>query len=203
MTDAYRKGRKSQIAIEYACQVLQESPRQWVFWVHSGTQARFEEGYRKIAKRINIANWDDPKTDVMQLVTSWLCEESNGRWLMIIDNADDASVFFHDTASRVAHNSDTTIVEPPVSAFLPYVSHGSILITSRSREVACRLTRTEKSIVEVGPMDRQEAFALLRKKFTSPVGREEAHALIDALGHMPLALTQAAAFINRTPRMSI
>jgi tetratricopeptide (TPR) repeat protein len=171
--------------------------------VHSGTQARFKEGYRKIAEITNIANWNDPKADVVQLVTSWLCEESNGRWLMIIDNADDASVFFHNTASRAAYKSDTTIVEPPVSTFLPYTSHGSILITSRSREVACRLTRTEKSIVEVGPMDRQEAFALLQKKFTSPVYREEADALIDALGHMPLALTQAAAFINRTPRMSI
>ena len=38
--------------------------------------------------------WDDPKADVLRLVRSWLCDESNGRWVMVVDNADDADVFF-------------------------------------------------------------------------------------------------------------
>jgi hypothetical protein len=38
--------------------------------------------------------WGDPKADVLRLVRSWLCDKRNGRWLMVVDNADDASVFF-------------------------------------------------------------------------------------------------------------
>lgn len=65
------------------------------------------------------------------------------------------------------------------------------------------LTGNESSTIEVYVMNDQDAFALLQKKFTFPVDEDEAGALINALDHMPLALTQAAAYINRTPRMDI
>jgi tetratricopeptide (TPR) repeat protein len=65
------------------------------------------------------------------------------------------------------------------------------------------LTGNESSTIEVHAMNGQNAFALLRKKFTFPVDEDEAGTLIIALDHMPLALTQAAAYINRTPRMNI
>ncbi|KAF2632274.1 TPR-like protein [Macroventuria anomochaeta] len=195
---------KSQIAIEYAYQVLNESPDTWVFWVHAETQERINEGYLEIAKKTKMDGWNDPKANVMQLVSTWLRNEANGRWVMVIDSADDASVFLHDTpASRAVSITASTTMEPLFSSFLPQPSTGSVLITSRSHEVAYKLTGAETNIVEVGPMNDQEAFALLQKKFTFAVQRDEADALISALDHMPLALTQAAAFINRTPRMSI
>jgi len=86
--------RKSQIAIEYAYQVRDESPTTWAFWVHGGTRARFEEGYRRIAEATRMDGWDNPKADVLRLVRSWLCDESNGRWVMVLDNADDLDVLF-------------------------------------------------------------------------------------------------------------
>jgi tetratricopeptide (TPR) repeat protein len=52
-------------------------------------------------------------------------------------------------------------------------------------------------------MTSDDAFALLQKKWTSTLQRSEADPLIEGLDYMPLALTQAAAFINRTPRMNI
>lgn len=83
---------KSQIAIEYAYQVRDESLTTWVFWVHAGTQARFEEGYRRIAETTRVEGWDNPKADILRLVRNWLCDELNGRWVMIVDNADDSGV---------------------------------------------------------------------------------------------------------------
>ena len=71
-----------------------ESSNTWVFWVHAGTQARFEEGYRRIAEAIRMDEWDNPKANILRFVRSWLCDESNGQWVMIVDNADDSSVFF-------------------------------------------------------------------------------------------------------------
>jgi hypothetical protein len=41
-----------------------------------------------------MRSWDDPKADVLRLVRSWLCDKRNGRWLMVVDNADDTSIFF-------------------------------------------------------------------------------------------------------------
>ncbi|UPX11081.1 uncharacterized protein EKO05_0001705 [Ascochyta rabiei] len=195
---------KSQIAVEYAYQVQEQSPPPWIFWVHAGTQARFREGYRTIAEAIKMDGWNNPKVDHMRLVRTWLCDESNGRWVMVLDNADDVSVFFHDIAqSRVAQSSDALWTEPLVN-FLPQKSLGSILVTSRSYDVAYRLTGTETSIIKVGSMNEKDAFALLQKKFDGTIEKDEATVLINALEFMPLALTQAAAFINcRKPRMSI
>ena len=84
--------RKSQLAIEYAYRVRAKSPQTWVFWVHASTRARFDEGYKMIADALKLRGRDDPKTDILQLVAGWLRDEANGRWFMILDNADDAAL---------------------------------------------------------------------------------------------------------------
>jgi tetratricopeptide (TPR) repeat protein len=123
---------------------------------------------------------------------------------MVVDNADDANVLFHSTPhNQVTNSSDLSSVEP-LADFLPQKSIGSILVTSRNRDVAYRLTGNQTNIVEVKPMNHQDAFALLQKKLGCNLKRNDAIALTDALGSMPLALTQAASFIKqRAPRMSI
>lgn len=148
--------------------------------------------------------WNDPKADIVQLVVAWMRTESNGSWLVVIDSADDASVFQDTVTSHVDHDTNTTTTTSvPLWPLLARSSRGSILLTSRNREVASLILGTESNTLEVGPMRTKGALALLQKKLTSIVKHEEAHALINALDHMPLALTQAAAFINRTPRMSV
>ena len=64
----------------------------WVFWIHASSKARIEEGYRRIAEAIGLSGWDDPKVDILQLVRAWMCHESNGKWVTIVDNADDLNV---------------------------------------------------------------------------------------------------------------
>lgn len=145
--------------------------------------------------------WDDPKADILQVVGTWLSVERNGKWLMVIDSADDASVFDYDASS--SREFDPSALKPSAWTVLTQSSVGSILVTSRSHEVARFLTGSESSVLEVGPMTSHDAFALLQKKWTSTLQRSEADPLIEGLDYMPLALTQAAAFINRTPRMSI
>ncbi|KAF2804921.1 TPR-like protein [Mytilinidion resinicola] len=195
---------KSQIAIEYAYLVQDESPTTWVFWVHADTRATFEEGYRKIVQVTKMDGWDNPKADVLQLVQSWLCDESNGRWVMIVDNADDSNVLFPPfDEAEVAGASNPDQAAEPLSDFLPQSPNGSILITSRSRDVARRLTGRGDRLVEVKPMDSREALALLQKKLSN-ANEHNATELLKALDYMPLAITQAAAHIEqRAPRMTI
>ena len=191
--------RKSQIAIEYAHRVRDESPDTWVFWVHAGTQARFEEGYRRIAEVTKIEGLNSPEANVLRLVRSWLCDESNGRWVIVVDNADDLSVFF----PAVSGQEDAAAAEPPAD-FLPQSPNGSILITSRSQDVAYRLTGSYTSIIEVKPMDSDDAVTLLGKKLGSDMDEKHAVELVHLLDCMPLAITQAAAFVTqRKPHMTL
>src|SRR5947207_6859804 len=87
------ESRKSQLAIEYSYVIREKSPMIWVFWVHASNATRFEEGYRRIAERVGIPGWENRETDILKTVNNWLSNEANGQWLMIVDNADDASIF--------------------------------------------------------------------------------------------------------------
>jgi tetratricopeptide (TPR) repeat protein len=198
-----RESRKSQIAIEFAHRMRSELPGKSVFWVHAGTRARFEDGYRRIAQMTKMAGWDDPREDILRLVHDWLCDESNGQWTLVVDNADDASLLFYNRSrSHTLPNPDQST--QLLSKFLPQSPNGSILLTSRSHDVGQRFTDSYSSVVEVKPMEDNDALALLEKKLPSKIIRQEAIQLIHTLDAMPLALTQAAAYITRrAPRMSI
>jgi len=196
--------RKSQIAIEHSYRVREKSPGTWVFWVHTGTQARFEEGYRRIAESTRMDGWDNPKADILRLVRNWLCNESNGRWLMVVDNADDSGIFLPHKGPQI-HRADS--LDRSVGSlldFLPQSPNGSILITSRSRDVAYRLTGSYADIIRVDPMDQAHAVALVRNKLEGSFDQDDAAALVKELDYMPLAITQAAAYINqRAPRATV
>ncbi|KAF2995862.1 hypothetical protein E8E13_003647 [Curvularia kusanoi] len=195
---------KSQIAIECTYRMLDQVPDLWVFWVYAETKASFRKSYYKIAETVGMNGWNDPTADIMQLVCAWLGDEANGRWMMVIDSADDAGVFATVTPDSCMSNvNHSTTSEQPYLAHIPRTSRSSILITSRSHEVASMLIGSKNGIVEVGPMTTQDARTLLRTKINAAIQESEGEELIRLLDHVPLALTQAAAFINRTPRMSI
>ncbi|KAH7131167.1 P-loop containing nucleoside triphosphate hydrolase protein [Dactylonectria macrodidyma] len=182
---------KSQLAIQYAHQVRERSPDTWVFWVHASTQGRFEEAYRAIADRLALPGRNDPNVSVLRLVTEWLRVEENGPWEMILDNADDVGVFFSTAQERLA-------------SFLPQNCNGSIVVTSRNMDVAERLVGGWSNILTIPAMKTEEACQLLREKLEVGYDSRAATDLVRTLDHMPLAITQAAAFINRrAPRMSI
>lgn len=153
--------RKSQLAIEYTYQERDAVPDKWAFWVHAGTRARFEEGYRRIDEATKMEGWDGLNMDVLRLVRSWLSNESNGRWIMVVNNADDSDIFIPKQSSKAVEtenagqerqNPDPNVshspqVAEPLSEFLPLSSMGSILMTSRNRDVAYKLTGSFESVL--------------------------------------------------------
>ncbi|KAK4207230.1 hypothetical protein QBC37DRAFT_241786, partial [Rhypophila decipiens] len=56
-----------------------------VFWVHAGTQARVEEGFRTIADAVKLPGRNQHKADIPQLIHGWLSNERNARWVLILD----------------------------------------------------------------------------------------------------------------------
>lgn len=195
---------KSQIAIEYAYQARVHSSENWIFWVHAGSRARFEDGYRRIAEVTKLDGWNDRTADVLRLVRNWLCNESNGSWTMIIDNADDTDILFPVNSPRRTEDGTSLDDHIILSDFLPQSSNGSILITSRNRDLAYRLTGNYASIIDISPMNKDDAMALFKKKLVcTPDEHDDAVGLLEALDFMPLAISQAAAFIQqRKPRMT-
>ena len=126
------------------------------------------------------------------MVRNWLSDENKGQWMMVVDNADDTEVIFNPSG-----------LPKSLREHLPSSPNGSIVITTRNREVAEGLTE-HANIFEVGPMTTAEATELLLRKLKVHPGDIETASLVHQLDCMPLAITQAAAFVNRTfPRMTL
>jgi tetratricopeptide (TPR) repeat protein len=201
---------KSQIAIEYTHRIRDSAPDTWVFWVHAGSLANFEKDYREIAELMRIPGRDEKDANIFHLVYNWLNNEANGKWVMVIDNADDIAVFNDkppNCSPTIALNETTGMDEvtvPKVIDFIPSSRNGSILITSRNREVAFELTGRYKHILTVEPMNEVEAVQLLKNTLVETFPQDEMAELVQTLDYMPLAITQAGALINKhSPRLTI
>ncbi|KAL6714262.1 hypothetical protein ACLMJK_007685 [Lecanora helva] len=197
--------RKSQLAIELSYQIRERSPEIWVLWVHAGSTARFEQSFRDIANHIEIPGRQDPKVNIFRLVHDWLRDRKSGRWLLILDNIDNSDLFSEaGDAGQGGHETGVNGQRrQPVSAYLPQSQNGSILVTSRSKDVALKLVE-EKDIVAVQPMAAADALSLFEKKLGPLHQGDNAAELAAALEFMPLAIAQAAAYISqRSPRYSV
>ncbi|KAK3614340.1 hypothetical protein LTR22_027819 [Elasticomyces elasticus] len=181
---------KSQLAIEYARQLRQHSPQTWVLWIHVSNVARFEQGVRDVADQLKIYGRKDPKADLLQLLRNRLRDEGKGRWLIVLDNADDASFLLE---RPPAPPGEAQLLRRRIDS-IPSCDHGSMITTTRSKREARKLV-DESEIVEVKPMSEDEAEALLERKLGRP-SPDNRH-LARALDCIPLAISQAAAYIRK------
>ncbi|KAH8802229.1 P-loop containing nucleoside triphosphate hydrolase protein [Hyaloscypha sp. PMI_1271] len=186
---------KSQLAIEYSYRVRCQSPETWVFWIHASNAARFEQSFREIADHVKIPSRKDPKANIFKIVYDWLRDEKNGKWLLILDNADDTRWLLeaHVTTGAVPVSG---FQERPLWEYLPQIQHGSALVMTRSRAAAVQLVE-ERDIIAVEPMDEVHAIALLQRKLGTQSDGEDAIELVAMLDFMPLAIVQAAAYIGQ------
>ncbi|KAI7247500.1 hypothetical protein KC343_g6624, partial [Hortaea werneckii] len=186
---------KTQLAIEYAHRQRSQSPETWVLWLYASNEGRFEQGVRGILNQLKVRDRHNPKSDVFQLLRARLCDPIKGPWLLIMDNADDACVLL---GSPSANQADKSANDPSWSEarldYIPHCDHGRVLVTSRSRDAAGELVDW-KNIVAVGPMDTEQAVALLNRKLDRKYDMRNVAALAQALDFIPLAMAQAAAYI--------
>ena len=180
--------RKSQLAVEYAHRVREQSLKTWVLWIHANNAVRFDQSLCDVADQLKIDGRKDPKTDLLPLLQNWLRNEGKGRWLLILDNADDASFLLEPPAT----SNNGPLMRRRID-YIPACDHGSMIITTRSKREAQKLTYNS-DIVEVPAMSEGEAEALLEIKLgqSSP----ELRLLAVALDCMPLAIAQAAAYVR-------
>ncbi|RAL07856.1 uncharacterized protein BO97DRAFT_473365 [Aspergillus homomorphus CBS 101889] len=188
---------KSQLAIEYSYQVRSESAATWVFWVHASDEVRFEQSFREIADQLKILGRQDPKANIFRLVENWLRDEKKGKWICILDNADDDKFLCSlPTAEKgVLTKEPSNASTKPLLEYVPRSRNGFVIITSRSREVALKMVK-HTDLIQVNPMERSEALELLQKTLTQSGESQENQQLVEELECMPLAIVQAASYIR-------
>ena len=180
---------KSALAIEFAYRALARRAELMVFWVPAITQESFERAYREIGLALRIPGITDNNANIWGLVKETLSSGSVCDWLMIVDNADDPGVL-----------SSTTNIGPVsarLSDCLPHGNRGTILYTTRSRKVAGDLTQS--NVLELNDPSKAEAKQLLARRLRKQALLDEEVALdelLETLSYLPLAIVQAAAFIN-------
>lgn len=192
--------RKSQIAIEYSYRRKIQYPETSTFWVHASSKARLEQSYAEIAAAAGILGVGDGKADVLQLVSNWLAEPDNGPWLLILDNADDETVLLD------SPKFDPLVGVKPVKRrlldYVPRGGRGTVLMTTRDRNCALKLAGYRGTPIEVTYMTLDESVDLLRGTLPG-AHQEEASGLVKELGNVPLAISQASAYIKMVPPYSI
>ncbi|KAK4443369.1 short-chain dehydrogenase [Podospora aff. communis PSN243] len=176
---------KSQIAIEYCYRQRQSGIPCSVFWVNAVTSSRFEESFRRIARECGLISRDDSSTDAISLVQDWLQTRYKNPWLMVVDNADDEASFFHEKM----HNGKTP------SQSVPHCSHGSLIFTTRTRDMGVDLAAPAAPVM-IPAFSQEEGVQLVHERLQDHCPSAELVLdLLEELEYIPLAITQAVAFI--------
>ena len=166
--------------------------------MHASNAERIEQGYREIAEQVKIAGRKDPQNNIFELVARWLRNETNGKWLLVLDNADDDVVLSmpQASASKAAVSGETSQLKRPLSAYLPESANSTLVVTTRARSVANKLVEP-RDVIAVEAMAETDATALLKKKMDMADIETDMEELVSILEYMPLAIVQAAAYIQQ------
>ncbi|KAK2922580.1 Tetratricopeptide repeat [Fusarium oxysporum f. sp. vasinfectum] len=182
---------KTQIALQLAHLAKNDSQSHQhysVIWMPALSMASFEQACTRMIKVFDIehATNEDPK----EIFKDFLSSEEVGRWFLIIDNADNMEDLY-----------GTAQVPGGIADFIPGCEQGYILFTTRSREIAVTVAQT--NVIELPEMDKKDARTLLQSSLIQKDQMQDtalADRLLRELAYLPLAITQASAYmtINKT-----
>ncbi|MFJ3728725.1 tetratricopeptide repeat protein, partial [Streptomyces sp. NPDC090045] len=168
---------KTQLAADYAHTAWESGELDVLVWITASTRTAIVTAYAQAGVELCQADPTDPE-QAAKSFRAWLTPKAQAvmcRWLIVLDD--------------VADPADLHGVWPPAS---PY---GRTLVTTRRREAA--LTGENRCRIDVGLFTDAEAAAYLTASLAAHGRREPADqltALASDLGHLPLALSQAAAY---------
>lgn len=173
---------KTQIALVYAYRRCDDESCS-VYWVHADSEATFEYDYRAIAKQLDIDRTLKGE-DLLATVRTRI--EAQPKWVLILDNADDLTLFGIGPTAEQKTN------------LYKYIPSGTVLWTSRDERVVGTLVGPRRGI-NVARMTSNEAENLLAMTRDEEISEGDAEtALLKELQWLPLAISQAGAYMRRT-----
>jgi tetratricopeptide (TPR) repeat protein len=156
---------KSQIAIEYVYRYASDYDVVW--WIPSEQPTMILTALTELAHRLGLNVSSEANRAVPAVREALRRGHPYDRWLLVFDNAENVEA---------------------VRPYFPTGGTGKILITSRNQEWD-RVART----LSVDVFTREESKALLRRR-ARDLSDSDADRLAEALGDLPLAIEQAAAW---------
>ncbi len=171
---------KTATVLEYAYRSFQAYSA--VFWIEAETYETLMASFVSMVDLLDLASQQErDQSKLVAAALSWL--NTHRDWLLIIDNVEDLEL---------------------VKGFLPTARRGSLLFTTRLQTLG-----TLASSREVEPMSLEEGMELLLRRSgyvrrdasgqqLSPSDEAIARTLVGAMDGLPLALDQAAAYIEKT-----
>jgi tetratricopeptide (TPR) repeat protein len=170
---------KTQIALALAYQTKENHPQCSVFWIPATNAESLQQAFMDIGQQLSVPGIEE-QANAKRLVQNYLSQDSAGQWLLIVDNVDDMKIW----------NSE-------LKDSLPKARQGRVLCTTRSRKVAVKIAGA--TVIEVPGMDREVAMQLLSKSLINQdllSRHQDVLELLEQLTFLPLAIAQAAAYIN-------
>jgi hypothetical protein len=113
-----------------------------------------------------------------------LSKESAGQWLFVFDITDEARLEIAGSSQAVS------LIE-----YLPVSNPGAIVFTTTDTKTAVMLAL--QNIVELPEMEQDIAQRILEMCLTGPANEQEVvDLLLKEIAYLPLAIVQAAAYVN-------
>ncbi|RDW56930.1 hypothetical protein BP5796_12997 [Coleophoma crateriformis] len=176
---------KTQVALRFAFWVKETKAEYSIFWVAALSEANFEKAYVEMASELGVVKKSDDD-DIKDLVRRHLCSEKAGKWLLVVDNADDRDLLFG--------SAD----KDGIYKYLPESESGLVLFTTRSREVAVEVAGAD--IIDLEQMSHTDASSFLKSSLGKKQLLETEETITKLLGelaYLPLAISQASAYLNK------
>lgn len=170
---------KTQVALQFAYWVKHSHPEYAILWVSALSRTSFEQGYLGIGKKLGVRM---DREDPMRSVETYLSSGEAAKWLLVIDNADDQELL------------------ESVSNYLPKSEQGVTIFTTRLMDIAISVAGSD--VIELHEMGERESEMFLETSLIPSrqylvKDKVRTTELLEALARLPLAIAQAAAYLNR------
>ncbi|KAL6232292.1 hypothetical protein BDW75DRAFT_232903 [Aspergillus navahoensis] len=175
---------KTQIALELAYRMRDRKPEYSIFWIPCTSYEAVEQACMTIAQMVGIQ--DVEPAEVKERLKTYL-SQTDDKWILIFDNADDMGMWMKGSPTA-----------PPLKNIIPRSENGHVLFTSRNRKLVVNLA--SPNILSIPDMDQRTAKEIFKKLLIQKDLLQDEHAvntLLEQLTFLPLAISQAAAYINQ------
>lgn len=148
--------------------------------------------YHKVARNLRLAGCEENSVHVLESVQTYLSDENNSPWLLVLDNANEVDLW---TSPFTSEAGNKQLID-----YMPQSRHGAIIWTTHDQKVATTVAR-EKTVA-VPEINKAGASKMMRNYLINPdltkAGEDILPGLLQKLTYLPLAIVQAAAYINET-----
>ena len=174
---------KTSLAVEFIWRHKNEYPG-GIFWISGESNMTFQSSVREMALEMEITSPESDFSFTLMKALAWLKKQGK-MWCLVVDNLDQFEM--------------SEDMRKLLRGKWKQGSRGHVIITTRRepREILKETGIEEKSCIELKRLTQEQSVEFLRKKTGRTEGEDsEVRELANELSGLPLALDQAAAYIQ-------